>query len=470
MTSPSANRRFGIALLVLALALSPWAVGLILTDDGRIDDLTTLFLSLALGMTCALAGLHLLTDWVRWVAFGRPVTLLRVVGTSGVIAVVVAGTYCRFESFREAHSHMHVVPAGDQLTAEQAQWAEDFYRRSLAAARTNGWFDYEQAMAKGFQPDRVNGTHYPNLKNMFDGVILDPERPEWLIYYDNPGGGKMLMGFMFFTNKLLDRGPTPAGPLAQWHYHPYAQPRCAIQEIWTVSRPDEQGHCAEGVPVSRTPEMFHVWFIDHPLGRFTEMNVVPEFAQDDAFELGSLHPISVHFAIALFIVGVLLDLLAVIARRPELHKAAYVNLGIAVLATAAAVVLGMSAEVVLKPTHETHAMLDLHKQLAFASLGGIVLLWLWRYAIRGAFPANRAAAGVYLIVSLAGATAIGGAGYYGGRMVYEQGAGVHAIDTFTRDRYWKLVREVYRQPMSREGATVGVLPAAVQPAAEHDQH
>ena len=197
------------------------------------------------------------------------------------------------------------------------------------------------------------------------------------------------------------------------------------------------------------------------------MNVVPEYWQDDAFDPGTLHPISVHFAVALFLAGVLLDVAAVLFRRPQLHAVSYVNLGLALVATAAAVALGMSAEIALKPTHEMHATLDLHKQLAFASLAGIVLLGLWRYALRGAFPTHRAGAALYLLVSLSGAAAIGGAGYYGGHMVYEQGAGVRAIDHFTRDRYWKLAREVYRQPLEREDESAAPPPA--QPAAGH-QH
>jgi hypothetical protein len=117
-----------------------------------------------------------------------------------------------------------------------------------------------------------------------------------------------------------------------------------------------------------------------------------------------------------------------------------------------------------------HATLDVHKQLAFASLAGIVLLTLWRYALRGAFPANRAAAAVYLLVSLSGAAAIGGAGYYGGEMVYKQGAGVKAIDTFTRDRYWKQAREVYRQPLGGDEDTAARPPVSVPPAAGHHAH
>jgi uncharacterized membrane protein len=252
------------------------------------------------------------------------------------------------------------------------------------------------------------------------------------------------MGFMFFTRTLEEKGPTPAGPIAQWHYHPYDEPRCAINGLWTVSKTDESGACEKGIPVNRTPEMFHVWFIDHPLGRFNDMNVVPPFGQEPGFSLGSLHPIAVHFAIALFVIAVLLDLAAVITSKRELHRVAWVNLALAAVAALAAVSTGMTAEVVLKPTHEAHQTLDVHKLLAFTSLGGILLLSMWRYALRGQFPGRRPAAALYVVLSLAGLGAITGAGYYGGEMVYGHGAGVRAIDQFTRDQYWKQVREVYR--------------------------
>src|SRR4249920_2990666 len=102
MTTPATGRRYGAGLVALGLASSPLVVGRVLTDDGRIDDLRILFASLAIAITCALAGLHLLTGWIRWVSFGRPVGLRRVAGTSALIALAVAGTYWRVESFREA--------------------------------------------------------------------------------------------------------------------------------------------------------------------------------------------------------------------------------------------------------------------------------------------------------------------------------------------------------------------------------
>ena len=436
----------GFVLVVGGLAVNPWLVGYMAADDGTIDKVHVAAGILFFGALLVLIGLQLVFRWVQRISWTGEVKASRSAAVIGLCAALIAGVYWRIETFSGGHQHMTLVPTGsNQVTPQQEQWAQEFYQRSLMAAVKNGWFDIEKARAQGFQDDRINRTHFPNLQYMFDDVILDPERPEWLIYSDLPGGGKVLMGFMFFTREPNEVGPTPAGPLAQWHYHQYAYPRCAVKGLWTVSDADENGGCAEGIPVMRTPEMFHVWFIDHPLGRFTEMNVVPEYWQDNRFDVKRIHPITVHFAIALFVMAALLDVAGAITRKQELHRFSWITLVCAAVAATAAVTAGLSAELALKPTHEAHQTLDLHRTLGFASLGGILLLATWRYTLRGGFP-QRSAALVYLLLSAASVGAVGGAGYYGGEMVYTHGAAVRAVDQFARDRHWRQVKEIYRAP------------------------
>lgn len=443
MTERGAPRvRIGLALVMLGLIVNPWSVGLVATDDGTIDSVRMAAAVLFFSAACVLGGLQLLLSWVDRVSWGRPVGVMRGATVVGIVAALVAGTFWRIASYNEAHHHTTVVHAAQlHATPEQQQWADQFYQRALQAALKHGWFDFDAAIAQGFQVDPVSHNHFPNPRYMFDDVILDPERPEWLVY-DNSPHGKVLMAMMFFTRRLEDVGPTPGGPIAQWHYHPYRTPRCAIEGIWTVGRPDDNGVCAQGIPVMRTPEMFHVWFIDHPLGRFTEMKIVPEYGREGGFDLRKIHPVAVHFAIGLFVIAVLLDLGAVVTRRAQYHRIAWVNLVVAAVATVTAVATGMTAETLLKPTHEVHQVLDMHKQFAFITLGSVLLLFAWRFALRGEFP--RRAAIVYLAVGIVGIGAIAAAAYHGGEMVYTHGAGTQAIDRFTRDRYWKQVREVYR--------------------------
>lgn len=460
---PWTPRSIGVPLVLAGLVINPWVIGYFATDDGVIDQPALVFALLVIGAACVLGGLQALWPWVDRLAWTHPLSPVRRALVVVLCAFLVAATHWRVTTFLGRHTHITLVDTGhEQTTAEEQRWAEDFHRRSLDAALRNGWFDIDKALAQGFQYDRVNRTHYPNQEYLFDDVIMDPERPEWLIYNDSPDG-KVLVGFMFFTRELNEVGPTPGGTLAQWHFHPYDTPRCAVRGLWTVSKPDANGACAEGIPVMRTPEMFHVWFMDHPLGRFTHMNLVPEYWDEGRFELGQMHPITVHFAIALFVIAVLLDIVAVVTKRSEYHRAAWINLALAAISTVAAVAVGMSAELALQPTHEAHVTLDTHRTLAFASLGGILLLAAWRYGLRGRFP--QAGAALYIVLSLASVGAIGGAGYYGGEMVYGHGAGVRALNQFARSRYWDTVRQVYRQPSAGEmrASEIDERPGLVQP-------
>ncbi|MGE0484561.1 MAG: DUF2231 domain-containing protein [Gammaproteobacteria bacterium] len=442
---PTRRRQAGLVLVVAGLLVNPWLVGRVATSDGTIGSVDAFAVVVLFATACLLGGLQLLVRWVEPLAWGRPVGLMRGALFVGFFAAVVAGVYWGIATFNRGHSHTVIIPAElESATPEQRAWADDFYRRSLVAALEHGWFDYDKAMEQGFQPDRINGDHYPNLEYMFDGVMLDPERPEWLIYHKTPDGPPVLMAMMFFTNSLEEVGPTPAGPIAQWHYHPYNKTRCAIKGLWTVGDADDKGNCAEGIPVTRTPEMFHVWFIDHPLGRYTEMKIVSEYFQDHDYDIRLWHPIAVHFVIALFIVSVLLDLAGSISGRTGWHHAAWLNLVLATIAGIASVALGMTAEVLVKPTPLGHQTLDYHKLLAFSSLAVIGILFAWRYLLRGAFP--RKGALLYLVVGLVGVASISGAGYFGGQMVYEHGTAVGLTDRFLREQYWRQVREIYAQP------------------------
>lgn len=442
--TPQRERRAGQALLAVAVLLNPWTVGWLTTTDGSIGQIN-IFALLLLVMSVALfAGAQFLWHWVERVSWVHPVGFLRGSVFVGLFAALVAGTWWAIASYQRGHSHTEVRPAElAEATPEQRAWAEDFYRRSLAAALRHGWFDFDRAMAQGFQPDRINRTHYPNLEYMFDDVILDPERPEWLVYDDSPDG-KVLMALMFFTRELEEKGPMPGGPLAQWHFHPYEVVRCAVKGLWTVGNTDRDGKCAEGIPVTRTPEMFHVWFIEHPLGRFTEMKIVPEFWQEEAFDWRLVHPVAVHFVIALFVVSVLLDVAGAVSGKPWCHEVGWVNLVLATLAALATVGFGMTAEVLLSPTAEAHETLDRHKLLGFTSLGAIVALFCWRYAARGALPVRGGL--LYLLLALTTVGVVAGTGWFGGEMVYRHGAAVRSTDTFLRERYWRQVKEIYRQP------------------------
>ena len=152
-------------------------------------------------------------------------------------------------------------------TPEQRRAARELERRSFEVAREKGWFDFRRARADGFEPLHLDHLHYGNRAFYLDDALLDPERPENLLYFDT-GGRKVLVGFMFMTRTPQERGPQIGGPLTLWHYHVWNSPECALEGVFPVGFTRQDGSCAEGVPTLRSPEMMHVWLIDHPDGPF----------------------------------------------------------------------------------------------------------------------------------------------------------------------------------------------------------
>ena len=44
---------------------------------------------------------------------------------------------------------------------------------------------------------------------------------------------------------------------------------CLLDGLISVGIADPGGRCSEGTPTHRSPEMIHVWLIDHPGGAYT---------------------------------------------------------------------------------------------------------------------------------------------------------------------------------------------------------
>lgn len=156
--------------------------------------------------------------------------------------------------------------AGVDPTPAQKKAADDLVQRCEASARAHGWYDFARATADGFKLKVSDKTHYNNIDNLFDDRVLDPDHPEYLMFYDTPKG-KVLAGFMFVPRSATEEGPQIGGNLTRWHYHTWPQPICLVKGILDMGDVVD-GKCAAGSPAHRSPEMMHVWLLDHPHGRF----------------------------------------------------------------------------------------------------------------------------------------------------------------------------------------------------------
>jgi hypothetical protein len=154
------------------------------------------------------------------------------------------------------------------VTAEQRAAADKLAADTIAGLHQ--FVDLDDAIAAGFKPItpmNLKLVHYANPAWYLDGRVLDPNRPESLMYAFPPVGDPILLGAMFLMTPGQP-GPQVGGCLTQWHVHDNLCLADAGGAMVGVVGPD--GTCPAGSHNKVTPEMLHVWGIDLPGGPFSE--------------------------------------------------------------------------------------------------------------------------------------------------------------------------------------------------------
>jgi uncharacterized membrane protein len=124
------------------------------------------------------------------------------------------------------------------------------------------------------------------------------------------------------------------------------------------------------------------------------------------------HPVIVHFPIALFIISVAFDLLAIWMSNPAMAKAAYYNLVAAALTAPIAIATGLTAWQWQLEGAKLKGDLLFHLLFALAASAMIWLLCGWRFRQR---HSSRRTPGIfYLFLALATVLLIAIAGHLGG--------------------------------------------------------
>ena len=233
---------------------------------------------------------------------GRPRRMARLLGGAGTVgAVFLVGAIIWVSSFAahaaadvatspqqaiggvahisdHAHDHAHGHAARAQAgvimrparpeppTIEQVAAASELAAATrLATARYRNLAD---ALAAGYElprPGTGTDVHLENKAFQKDGRILDPQRPEMLVYAID-GGRATLLGVVFVMERAGEPGPEPGGPITRWHAHNICL--TALPPGFGIVTPF--GSCPALSLSVTTPEMMHVWVVDSPDGAFAE--------------------------------------------------------------------------------------------------------------------------------------------------------------------------------------------------------
>jgi hypothetical protein len=160
---------------------------------------------------------------------------------------------------------LHHHGSAINISAAELEGAARLVAETRAAAVR--FENLEAALAEGYYqvaPARNGLVHYMNAAYNRDGRILDPERPESLIYLSMADGSWKLVGVMYRMPSADQPGPRVGGILTTWHAHDNL---CVANGRVVATTTD--GNCARGT-LSKTPEMLHVWLVDNPHGVFAD--------------------------------------------------------------------------------------------------------------------------------------------------------------------------------------------------------
>jgi hypothetical protein len=156
------------------------------------------------------------------------------------------------------------------VTPNEQRRAEQLLRSTIVDLRR--WSDIAKAKADGFVSihDSFTGSeHLVHWDWIEDAAVLDPSRPESLVYRVEPNGKRVLEAAMFILPKRYDLSDVPdiGGRLTQFHIHDlFCFDPSPIPKYFRPVRPD--GTCIRPLVKRLTTPMIHVWIRPNPCGPF----------------------------------------------------------------------------------------------------------------------------------------------------------------------------------------------------------
>jgi uncharacterized membrane protein len=142
-----------------------------------------------------------------------------------------------------------------------------------------------------------------------------------------------------------------------------------------------------------------------------------------------IHPRIVHFPVALLITAAAFGILALIfkSKRNMFREILIWDLTLGVASTLIAIISGLIEEKTLAHNDAIHSIMNIHKLLGFILSGIFLVAWLWMIVRKSKMKTYEFTGVVVILVLTAGL--LGYSAHLGGKMVYQEGAGVVPMET-----------------------------------------
>ena len=204
---------------------------------------------------------------LRWTSFAIALPMLTVISGATLWVVDLARP-----DARHVHAGALLQATAPIATDAQRAAADQLYNQTRTAILP--YEDWHMAYAAGYRPggpSNMPSSHWMNQAYVKAGYVMDPKRPQGLVYA-NTKHGPVLLGAMFQMQHIGQFGPDPGGPITAWHQH---ENICFAPIGFEFSFMTPYGICPIGsIDISASP-MLHVWIVDNPKGGQFAVDIDP---------------------------------------------------------------------------------------------------------------------------------------------------------------------------------------------------
>jgi hypothetical protein len=251
------------------LVLSVLTYAAVLLSGEAPDQAGLIMKVLEIGAIGVILGERAATKTARLRQSAAVVSMIIALGLTGWIGAFVGGGHSH--ELGETPSPGLALPRLEPTppSAEERSAADRLFEETLL--NIGRFEDVSVAAAEGYDVDRMGrlGGHADNPAYKDDGRILDPTRPETLVYHPGPDG-PVLLGAMYQTDESGEPGPMIGGSLTVWHGHDHVCFGLLPPGLGSLGSP--MGTCPLGtITVALTNEMIHVWTVDGAPSRFGDL-------------------------------------------------------------------------------------------------------------------------------------------------------------------------------------------------------
>ena len=131
------------------------------------------------------------------------------------------------------------------------------------------------------------------------------------------------------------------------------------------------------------------------------MSLLPALNEKNLPWIDVIHPIIVHFVIAMTLIAVLFDFIGIFTKRSTLFEVSFLNLIVATIAIFVAIIFGQIEAGLANPYGSSKDILNYHSTIGWSLAAILSIITGWRYVSRQNNPNNLSLGFLFIDIMLA---------------------------------------------------------------------